>query len=51
MTDTTIKVIDVKAQDVDTLSDQIYVDSSNNVGLNIYNTKVPLLGSKTFSES
>ena len=47
----TIKMIDVKTENVDKVSDTIKIDTSNNKGLNVYNTKVYLTGSKTFSET
>lgn len=45
-----IKMIDVKTENVDKITDTIKIDTSNNKGLNVYNTKVYLTGSKTFSE-
>lgn len=51
MSEDDIKVIDVKTENMEKVSDTIKIDTSNNRGLNIYNTRVPLIGSKTFNES
>ena len=46
-----IKIVDTKTENVDKISDVIKIDTSNNSGLNIFNSRIPLIGSKTFNES